>query len=71
MENTINVSRIDQIIRLLLGFTDLALIIYHFFIEELFTVYALIPLIILIPFFLKTGITRYCPIMAKFTHKPS
>jgi hypothetical protein len=41
----------------------LGLVAYNFLADSFLSIYTLIPLIILIPYFLKTGITRACPIM--------
>lgn len=58
-----NVGHADQIIRIILGFVCLGLLVYHFFFESILSMYTLIPVIILVPFFLKTGFTRVCPVM--------
>ena len=58
-----NVGRVDSIIRITLGFTCLGLVAYHFIMDPILSIYGLIPLIILIAYFLKTGFTRVCPIM--------
>ena len=58
-----NVGRVDGIMRVALGVTCLALVGYHFLGQRILPLYLLIPVIVLIPFFLKTGITRVCPVM--------
>ena len=58
-----NVGKIDQIIRVILGIAVIAVIVYWFAMEKFMPWFGLIPLFILIPFFLKTGLTRVCPIM--------
>jgi len=58
-----NVGHVDSIIRIFLGVVCLVLVAYHFLGDSFLSIYSLIPLIILIPYFLKTGITRACPIM--------
>lgn len=64
-----NVGSFDAILRILLGLACLSSVIYHFAFEEIMALYALIPVIILIPFFLKTGLTRFCPIMKSLNLK--
>ncbi len=63
MADAKNVGTLDGIVRILLGIGCVALIGYDWAIKDIFPAYALIPLLILIPFFLKTGITKVCPIM--------
>ena len=58
-----NVGSLDSVIRIILGISCIGLIAYHFIIVSILPIYALIVVIILIPFFLKTGITKVCPIM--------
>lgn len=58
-----NVGHADSIIRIVLGFFCLGLVAYHFFFDPILPIYGLIPVLILIPYFLKTGFTRVCPIM--------
>ncbi len=58
-----NVGRVDGMIRVALGVTCLVLVGYHFLGQRILPLYLLIPVIVLIPFFLKTGITRVCPVM--------
>ncbi len=58
-----NVGHADQVIRIILGFVCLGLLVYHFFFESILSIYTMIPVIILVPFFLKTGFTRVCPVM--------
>jgi hypothetical protein len=59
----INVGHLDSVIRIILGVVCLGLIGYYFFGKRFMPIYLLIPVIILVPFFLKTGITKVCPIM--------
>lgn len=59
----INVGHLDSVIRIVLGVICLGLIGYHFFSKRFLPIYLLVPVIILVPFFLKTGITKVCPIM--------
>lgn len=59
----INVGHIDSVIRIVLGLICLGLIAYHFFRKRFLRVYLMIPIVVLVPFFLKTGITKVCPIM--------
>lgn len=63
MSDEKNVGSIDGVIRIVLGIICLGLIAYHFIIESILPIYAIILLIILIPFFFKTGTTKICPIM--------
>jgi len=63
MAEVINVGHADGVIRIILGVACLTLVAYHFLFDPILSIYTLIPLIILIPYFLKTGITRACPIM--------
>lgn len=58
-----NVGQIDSVIRFVLGVVCVGLVGYHFVIESIFSIYSLIIVIILIPYFLKTGATKICPIM--------
>ncbi len=58
-----NVGQIDSIIRIILGVIALGSVIYHFVGNGLFPVYILVVVIVLVPFFLKTGLTKVCPIM--------
>ena len=58
-----NVGQVDSILRIILGIVCLGLVAYHFFLTSILPIYALIPIIILIPYFLKTGWTKVCPIM--------
>ena len=58
-----NVGHLDGAARILLGLVCLGLVAYHFFGHKILPIYGLIPVIILVPFFLKTGITHICPIM--------
>ncbi len=63
MTQAINVGNLDSIIRIILGVICIGLIAYHFMKKRFLPIYLLIPVILLIPFFLKTGITKVCPIM--------
>ena len=63
MAQEINVGQMDSIIRIILGIICIALVAYHFLGNRILPIYLLIPVVILIPFFLKTGITKVCPIM--------
>ena len=58
-----NVGQVDSIIRIVLGFACLGLVAYHFLADPILPIYGLIPVLILIPYFLKTGFTKVCPIM--------
>ena len=58
-----NVGQLDSIIRIILGFVFLGLIGYHFTGSGILPIGGLIPVLILIPYFLKTGYTKVCPIM--------
>ena len=63
MPHEINVGRLDRIIRITLGILCVGLIGYHFGFKRFLPIYLLVPVVILIPFFLKTALTRLCPIM--------
>ncbi len=58
-----NVGRIDSAVRIILGIVCIGLVAYHIIVESILPIYALIVVLILIPFFLKTGATKVCPIM--------
>ena len=58
-----NVGQLDSLIRIILGFGFVGLIAYHFIGARILPIYGLIPVLILIPYFLKTGYTKVCPIM--------
>ena len=58
-----NVGELDSIIRIILGFGCVGLVVYHFIGDGILPIYGLIPVLILIPYFLKTGYTKVCPIM--------
>ena len=58
-----NVGQVDSIVRIILGFVCVGLVAYHFIRDAILPIYGLIPVIILIPYFLKTGYTKACPIM--------
>ena len=64
MSETKNVGTLDGAIRIVLGVACLGATAYHFLRAPLFPPYVVIGVIVLIPFFLKTGITRVCPLMA-------
>ena len=57
-----NVGQLDSIIRIILGALALGSVVYHFVGDGLFPIYLLVVVIILVPFFLKTGLTKVCPI---------
>lgn len=63
MAETHNVGRADQAVRVVLGVVCVGLVGYQFLVRPLLPLWGLIIVIILIPFFLKTGLTRQCPIM--------
>ncbi|MDP1677227.1 MAG: DUF2892 domain-containing protein [Bacteroidota bacterium] len=58
-----NVGQVDSVIRIFLGVGCLGLVAYHFMSDAILPMVGLIVVIILIPFFLKTGLTKVCPIM--------
>jgi len=58
-----NVGQLDSILRIILGFGIVVLVAMHFMGESNFPLYGLAAFFILIPFFLKTGFTKVCPIM--------
>lgn len=58
-----NVGHIDSIIRIILGVGCVGLVAYHFLGDAILPIYALVIVMILIPYFLKTGLTKSCPIM--------
>ena len=58
-----NVGILDSRIRITLGIICVGLVGYHFIFARILGLYALIAVIVLIAYFLKTGITRSCPIM--------
>ena len=58
-----NVGQLDSILRIILGFGIVALVAMHFMGESTLPLYGLIAFLILIPYFLKTGFTKVCPIM--------
>jgi hypothetical protein len=63
MAELMNVGNSDRVIRIVLGALCAVMVAYHFLATSFLPLYALILVIILVPFFLKTGITRSCPIM--------
>lgn len=63
MSEAINVGQLDSIIRIILGIACVALVAIHFIGDGILFLYGLIPILILIPFFLKTGLTKVCPVM--------
>lgn len=58
-----NVGKLDGITRVILGIVSLGFLVVHFVGEGILPIYGIIILVILVPFFLKTGITLVCPIM--------
>ena len=58
-----NVGDLDSIIRIILGFGCVGLVVYHFIGDGILPIYGLMPMLILIPYYLKTGYTKVCPIM--------
>ncbi len=67
-----NVGQADSFIRIILGVIALGSVIYHFVGDGLFPTYILVLVIVLVPLFLKTGLTKVCPIMKAMgisTHK--
>ena len=58
-----NVGKADSLVRLALGVGCLGVALYHFLRAPILPLYGLIPVLVLIPFFLKTGATRVCPVM--------
>ena len=63
MEESHNVGKVDSLVRLVLGVVGLGVVAYHFLRAPILPIYGLIPVIILVPFLLKTGVTRICPAM--------
>jgi hypothetical protein len=63
MEGSHNVGKVDSVVRLALGVACLGALGYHFLRVPILPPYGLIAVVILIPFFLKTGATRVCPAM--------
>ncbi len=58
-----NVGVLDSRIRILLGIACVGLLVYHFAIARLMPIYVLVVVVVGVPFFLKTGRTRVCPVM--------
>lgn len=58
-----NVGVLDSRIRILLGVACVGLLVYHFAIARVMPIYVLVVVAVGVPFFLKTGLTRVCPIM--------
>ncbi|WP_456462305.1 YgaP family membrane protein [Reichenbachiella sp.] len=58
-----NVGKIDSMIRIILGICCIVAIVYNYTVETILPLYGVILVAILIPLFLKTGITKFCPIM--------
>lgn len=58
-----NVGVLDRRIRIALGVGCVGRLGYHFLVARILPLYALILGAVLVPFFLKTGVTRVCPIM--------
>ena len=63
MEEIKNVGTVDSIIRIILGVVCVGLVGYQFLVDAILPLFVLILVVILIAFFLKTGVTRVCPIM--------
>ncbi len=63
MSEVKNVGQLDSMIRIILGFGSVGLVAAHFIGDGILPIYGLIPVLILIPYFLKTGFTKVCPIM--------
>ncbi len=63
MSEAHNVGQIDRTIRLILGAGCVGLLGYHFFVAPVLHVVGIVAVVVLIPFFLKTGLTRVCPVM--------
>lgn len=58
-----NVGMLDSRIRIALGIACVGLLGYHFLAARILPLYAVILVLIGVPFCLKTGATRVCPIM--------
>ncbi|MEX2181601.1 MAG: DUF2892 domain-containing protein [Gemmatimonadaceae bacterium] len=58
-----NVGLLDSRIRIVLGVVCVGLLGYHVIVSRFMGIYVLVAVIVLIAYFLKTGITRSCPIM--------
>ncbi len=58
-----NVGRVDGGLRIALGIGCVALFGYHFVVARVLPLYAVVAVLVLVPFFLKTGVTRICPVM--------
>ncbi len=58
-----NVGAMDSIIRIVLGFVCLGLVVYNYAISEIMPLVSVIGTGVLILLFLKTGITKVCPIL--------
>ena len=58
-----NVGTVDRGIRLTLGVACVAALGYHLLVARLLPLYGVVAIAVLILFFLKTGLTRVCPIM--------
>jgi hypothetical protein len=58
-----NVGVLDRYVRLTLGVACVGALGYHFFVAPILNLIGIIALVVLIPFFLKTGLTRVCPVM--------
>jgi len=63
MSPEINVGQADRIVRIILGLACVGLVAYHFLADSILPIYGFIIIAILIAYFLKTGLTRVCPIM--------
>lgn len=53
----------DSMVRIILGLVFLGILAYHFIGDPILPIYGLILIVILIAYFLKTGLTKVCPIM--------
>lgn len=58
-----NVGQVDSIVRIILGLVCLGIVAYHFIWEPILPIYGLILIVVPIAYFLKTGLTKVCPIM--------
>jgi hypothetical protein len=63
MEGSHNVGVLDSRIRIVLGIVCVGLVGYHFLVARILPLYGVLAVIVLIAYFLKTGVTRQCPIM--------
>lgn len=58
-----NVGKFDSAVRIALGTACMAAIVYNYTESPILPLYGVIIVAILIPFFFKTGFTKYCPLM--------